>query len=208
MLLTKQLLSSLLPLCKNPQLYVEPLNQAISKYNINTVNRLACFLSQIAHESGSLNRMQENLNYSPSRLMQVWPNRFPSLDIANQYGNNPQKIANKVYSNRMGNGDEASNDGYKYRGRGLLQITGKSNYAIIAKYLNLDLLNNPDLLLDPTNAVNSAAHYWNNHDCNNLADKLDHTSITKKINGGVNGLKDRIDLYNHINQVLIKNNIK
>jgi len=124
-------------------------------------------------------------------LWRVWPSRFPSLDVANQYANNPQKLANKIYSGRMGNGDEESGEGYAYRGRGLIQMTGKETYANCGSGLGMDLVGDPDRLLDPQYAALSAGWFWNKKGLNDLADTGDYETMTKRINGGIVGLDDR-----------------
>ncbi len=200
-LFTSVSLQNLLPKCKDPDKWVEPLNDICPKYDINSPDRLACFLAQVAHESGSFNTLTENLNFSATRLMAVWPKRFPDMAVAAQYAGNPQKLANYVYANRMGNGDAASGDGYNFRGRGLIQLTGRSNYQRAGQQLNLPLLANPDLLLEPRNAVLSAAWFWASLGLNELADDKtadddleDFKLITKRINGGLNGLTERANL--------------
>ncbi len=167
-------------------------------YEINSPNRIAGFLSQIAHESAGLTRLTENLNYTAERLMAVWPRRFPSIEFAKQYGRNPEKIANLVYASRMGNGDEASGEGWKYRGRGLKQLTGKSNYAACSKALGEDFVNDPDRLLMPVNAALSAGWFWSENGLNRFADADDFVGMTKRINGGTIGLEDRQARYKRI----------
>ena len=171
--------------------WLEPLNDVFSKYQINTPKRQACFIGQCQHESNNFRALEENLNYSAKALMRTWPSRFPEDMIANQFANNPQKIANKVYAGKMGNSQE--NDGWTYRGRGVIQLTGHDNYAVFAKASGLDCVRNPDLLLDPKNAMLSAGWYWNKHGLNALADAYDVQTITKRINGGLNGIDDRIE---------------
>jgi putative chitinase len=134
--------------------------------------------------------LEENLNYSPERLTKVWPSRFPDLTIATKYGYNPQALANKVYAGRLGNNQES--DGWKYHGRGLIQLTGRENYERCGSSLGVDLIGNPDWLLDPKYAALSAGWYWNKHGLNELADAQEHGIITKRINGGTLGLDDRI----------------
>jgi len=163
------------------------------KYGLNTRLRIAHFMAQIEHESG-LKPISENLNYSTSGLMDIFEKYFPVSDIAFIYARQPEKIANRVYANRMGNGDETSGDGWKYRGRGFIQITGKENYLKLANDTNLDCLNNPDLLLKEANAMISALWFWNLKGLNKLADKNDIIGITKKINGGLNGIEHRKEL--------------
>ena len=164
----------------------------LDENGINTPLRLAHFFSQISHESG-LKPISENLNYSAKRLLQIFPKHF-NTEKAILYANKPQLIANKVYANRMGNGSEDSGEGWKYRGRGFIQITGKENYFRLANDTDLDCLKNPDLLLDEANAMVSVVWFWNLKGLNKLADKDDIIGITKKINGGMNGLEHRKEL--------------
>jgi putative chitinase len=162
------------------------------KYELNTPLRIAHFMAQIEHES-NLKPISENFNYSASGLIRVFRKYFTDLEAIN-YANQPQRIANRVYSNRMGNGNEKSGEGWKYRGRGFIQITGKENYFRLAKDTDLDCLKNPDLLLEEANAIISALWFWNLKGLNKLADKDDILDITKRINGGVNGLTHRKEL--------------
>jgi putative chitinase len=171
--------------------WLKPLNDTFAKYDISSPVRQAFFIGQCAHESGNFRILEENLHYSASALMRVWPSRFPNLDVANQYANNPEKIANKVYGGRMGNGDEESGDGWKYHGRGLIQLTGKENYANCGSGMGVDLLSDPGRLLDPEYAALSAGWFWNKKGLNSLADKQDYVTITQRINGGTLGLEDR-----------------
>ena len=171
--------------------WLEPLNEAFQKYDISTPTRQAFFVGQCAHESGNFRILEENLRYSATALMRVWPSRFPNLEVANQFAGNAEKIANKVYCGRMGNGDEESGDGWKYHGRGLIQLTGKDNYANCGSSLGLDFLSSPDLLLSPKYAALSAGYFWNKKGLNALADSQDYDTMTKRINGGLIGLDDR-----------------
>lgn len=171
--------------------FVDPLNKTCAKYNINTVSRLTMFLAQIGHESMELNAVKENLNYSANALRATFPSRFPTDAIANLYARQPEKIANKIYASRMGNGDEASGDGFKYRGRGLIQLTGKNNYSFFAKSMNMTLDQAVAYLETPEGAAMSAGWFWNNDNINPLADKNDFIAVTKTINGGTLGLADR-----------------
>lgn len=164
------------------------------KYGLTTKLRIAHFMAQLDHESG-LKPIGENLNYSASGLIRVFRKYFSDLE-AIQFANQPKRIANRVYANRMGNDDEASGEGWKYRGRGFIQVTGKNNYFILAKDTGLDCLNNPDLLLEEANAMISALWFWNLKGLNKLADKNDLKGITKRINGGYNGLSHRQELLN------------
>ena len=171
--------------------WLGPLEETFAKYDISTSQRQSSFIGQCAHESGNFRILEENLNYSAARLMAVWPSRFPSLDVAEQYANNPEKLANKIYSGRMGNGNEESGEGYAYRGRGLLQMTGKEAYANCGSGLGMDFLSNPDLLSTPEYACLSAGWFWGKRGLNVLADSKDYETMTKRINGGLNGLDDR-----------------
>ena len=168
----------------------EPLQAAFDKYDINTPKRQAAFIGQCAHESGNFKTLEENLHYKAESLMKVWPSRFPSKDVADQFANNPEKIANKVYSGRMGNTEDG--DGWKYHGRGLIQLTGKENYERCGLAIGADLLSDPNLLLDTRYAALSAGWFWNKHGLNELADAQEYGMITKRINGGTLGLDDRI----------------
>ena len=174
----------------------------LNSYWINSTIRKAAFLSQCHHESAGFKKLEENLNYNPLRLTQIWPNRFPNVSFAKRYAHNPIALGNFVYSNRMGNGNELSGDGYKFRGRGLLQITGRVNYEIMHGALNIDCINNPDLLLVPDNAIRSACIIWTKLNLNQIADKEDIAAITKKINGGTNGLQERIFQYKRYKKLL------
>lgn len=154
-------------------------------------NRLHFFLAQLGHESAGLTRREENLNYSAARLMAVWPARFPDLTFAGKYANNPEKLGNFVYGDRLGN--TKTGDGYKYRGRGYIQITGRENYREVGKLAGLTLEENPDLAAQAKNAVKIACAYWKRTKLNPLCDSGDFVGVTKKINGGTNGLQDRFE---------------
>ena len=169
--------------------WLDPLNATFAKYDISTPARQAFFMGQCAHESGNFKVLEENLHYKAETLMRVWPSRFPDMDTANKYANNPQLIADKVYSGRMGNVEEG--DGWKYHGRGLIQLTGRDNYANCGLGLGVDLLGNPDWLLDPKYATLSAGWFWGKRGLNVLADSKDYETMTKRINGGLIGLDDR-----------------
>ena len=180
------------------------------KYEINTALRLAHFLAQVNHESSNMKVIEENLKYSAKRLLQVFRRYFKTLEEAKLYEFKQQKIANKVYANRMGNGSELSGDGWKYRGRGLIQLTGKNNYLKFSRWYNDSkiFVDNPDLLLQPQFAVLSAFYYWTTRKINDMIiEKADQYEvckrITKVINGGYNGLDDRWQrfkiIYNKIN---------
>jgi putative chitinase len=185
--------------------WYEGLCQALPQYEIDTVQRVAAFIAQCAHESGGFRLMEENLNYKAATLTKLWPQRYPA-GIAEQYAGKPQAIANKSYGGRMGNGPEATGDGWKYRGRGILQLTGKDNYRACSQFLFQDgtLLDDPDLLLDPYYATHSACWFWAKNGLNQYADSGDFTTMTKRINGGTIGLDDRIKHYKHAVEVLSK----
>jgi len=183
--------------------------QYCDKNKINTSERISHFLAQVNYESGYMNYVEEKFTYSAKRLLQVFPKYFKNVDEANEYAYKPEKIANRVYANRMGNGDEQSGDGYRYRGRGLIQLTGKKNYLEFSKWYNDSkiFVDSPDLLLQPQFAVLSAFFYWDKNKLNdyiiietgsyNICKKL-----TKKINGGYNGLEERFKLFLKISGIL------
>jgi putative chitinase len=160
------------------------------QYGLTTRLRIAHFMAQIEHESG-LKPISENLNYGSKRLREVFKKYFTTIELANKYQNRPEAIANRVYANRMGNGDEESGEGWKYRGRGFIQITGKENYFRLANDTDIDFLHNPDLLLEEANAMVSALWFWKIKGLNKFADLDDVLTITKRINGGTNGLEHR-----------------
>lgn len=172
--------------------WVDPLNDTFAKFGISTPRQQAAFIGQCGHECGNFRILEENLNYRAATLMKLWPKRFPTLEFANQYAGNPKKIANMVYSSRMGNRDEASGDGYRFRGRGCIQLTGHSNYFHAGKALGVDFVMEPDLVASPKYAALTAGFFWSTHDCNRLAEAGDWTALTRKINGGTIGLSDRI----------------
>jgi putative chitinase len=171
--------------------WLEPLEDTFAKYDINTPERQAAFIGQCAHESGNFKTLEENLNYSSQALMRTWPTRFPDSAIAMKYAYHPEMIANKVYGGRMGNGVEETGDGWKYHGRGLIQLTGKENYANCGSGIGVDLLSSPGLLNTPEYAALSAGWFWNKKGLNTLADAGDFETMTKRINGGTLGLEDR-----------------
>lgn len=189
------------------QLELEDLPLLFEKYEINTVNRAAGFLAQCSHESNNFSVLEENLNYSAAALIKVFPKHFKSMDEAEQYARNPKKIANRVYANRMGNGDEASGDGYKFRGRGFIQLTGKNNYQMFAETLKLSLDETINYCTTKNGAIESALFYWMNNNINSLCDKDDIETMTKAINGGLNGLDDRTSKYIEYKKILSNNKI-
>lgn len=184
--------------------WVGPLNQAMIKWGITNNARIAAFLAQLAHESAELTRLEENLNYSAEALVRVWPTRFTRED-AEACARQPERIANRVYANRLGNGDVASGDGWLYRGRGPIQITGKENYRHCSVAIAGDadtLLVNPDFLRAPTYGAESAGWFWASRGLSELADRGGFEEITRKINGGLNGLEDRVAYWNRAIGVL------
>ena len=172
--------------------WVPALNDTFAKFGIATVRQQAAFIGQCAHECGNYKILEENLNYRAATLMKLWSKRFPTQEIANSYEKNPKKIANMVYSNRMGNRDEASGDGYRFRGRGCIQLTGHSNYFHAGQACGVDFVMNPDLVATPQYAAMTAGWFWSTHGCNPLAENQDWIALTKKINGGIIGIDDRI----------------
>jgi len=181
-----------------------PLDAAMTAFTINTPKRAAAFLAQAAHESIGFTRLQENLSYStPERLMEVFKGRFTGLADAAQYLRQPEKLANRVYANRLGNGDTASGDGWKYRGRGLFQLTGRANYMAAGDGLGTDYKANPDLVAEPPDAAFTAAWYWAVGNLNAMADLGQIDTITRRINGpAMLGADERRALYQRFLQVL------
>ena len=178
-----------------PQVVIDSIPEVAAKFGINTPLRVAHFLAQCGHESGGFRVTQENLNYSAKGLNGIFRKYFPTEAAAAAYARQPQKIANKVYANRMANGSEASGDGYKFRGRGYIQLTGRDNYTQFGKAIGVDIPSNPDLVASKY-ALASAAWFWSKNGLNKLADNgasdTAVTSITKRVNGGTIGLADRI----------------
>jgi putative chitinase len=194
MTITLELLQKIAPATKAEKLegFVEGLAEACDKFQINTISRQACFLAQVGHESGGFNAVKENLNYGAQGLVGTFHKYFPTLEAAQPYERNPEAIANHVYANRMGNGDEESGDGFKYRGRGLIQLTGHDNYAAFAADLGMTIDETIEYLETYEGAAMSAAWFWWKNNLNDWADKEDMLTLTKRINGGTIGLDDRI----------------
>lgn len=183
--------------------YIEPLNVVGEYYELFDNNkRIAGFLAQTMHESGAFTVTQENLNYSVAGLRKIFNKYFPTDELARQYAKQPEKIANRVYANRMRNGDENSGDGWKFRGRGLIQLTGRDNYTKLANDLEMTLDETVKYLETPNGATASAGWFWDNNDLNSYCDKGDFIGLTKRINGGTIGLEDRQQYYNKILQLL------
>ena len=177
-----------------------PLNQVFVKYDLDTPKRQAAFIGQCAVESANFTRLQENLKYSAQRLTQVWPSRFPSIEAATPYANNPEKLANFVYAGRMGNLQDG--DGWQFHGRGLIQLTGRENYENCGNGIGVDLINDPDLLLTPQYAALSAGWFWGKRGLNALADTQEYGTMTRRINGGTTALEERIAKITKALQVL------
>jgi len=177
----------------------------IEKFGIDGPLRLSHFLSQCAHESGNFKFVKENLNYSADGLRKIFPKYFPTLEAANKYARQPEKIANKVYGSRMGNGDEASGDGFKFRGRGYIQLTGKDNYTAFDKFVDDDILANPDLVATKY-PLTSAAFFFHKNKLWEVCDRGHSddvvTAVTKRVNGGTHGLADRQDKFDLFHSTL------
>ena len=203
--LSLQQLKQLLP--KNP--YVDHWHHALSQllpdYEINTPQRIAAFIAQCAHESGGFMVLKENLNYKAATLRKIFPKYFPTDEMANEYASKPNKqeaIANLVYANRMGNGGPETGDGYRYCGRGLIQLTGKSNYSWFAASLGIPVEEAAEYLQTFEGAAQSACWFWETNNLNRFADVGDIKGLTKAINGGYIGLEDRIKHYEHALHVM------
>jgi len=186
----------------NLEKYTPYLLELMPKYGINNPLRQRHFLAQILQESGEFSAVRENMNYSAKRLREVFPRYFQTIELAELYANKPEKIANRVYANRLGNGSELSNEGWIFRGGGLIQTTGKSNYEATGQGISVDLVNNPELITEPYNAVASACWFWKRHNINKYADKDDIVAVTKIINGGTNGLEGRKKYYAGLKNLL------
>lgn len=190
--ITQQQLLQILPQARQVAgFFVPALNAAMVRFKINSPVRMAAFIAQVGHESGQLTRMVENLNYSADRLQAVWPNRFDVAQAA-QVARKPEQIANIVYGGRMGN--TLPGDGWKYRGRGLIQLTGANNYRAAGSAIGLDLINHPELVEQPDTAALVAGWFWQSNGLNELADAGQFDKITRAINGGLNGQADRVAL--------------
>jgi len=182
--------------------WVDALNETFQRFNILTPIQQASFIGQCGHECGNFRILEENLNYRAETLMKLWKSRFPTIEVANEYAKNPKKIANKVYANRMGNRDESSGDGYRFRGRGCIQLTGHANYFHAGQACGEDFVMQPDLVATPRYAAMTAGWFWDTHKLNQYADRQDFLMMTKKINGGTIGLDDRIKHINHALDIL------
>lgn len=204
-ILTRDQLAELLP--GNPYIdyWYNALVQLLPDYDINTPQRIAAFVAQCAHESGNFRVLKENLNYKAVTLRKIFPKYFPTDAIAAQYAALPNKqeaIANKVYGGRMGNGPEETGDGFRYCGRGLIQLTGKNNYEAFAMSIETPVEEIPEYLATFEGAAQSACWFWETNNLNKWADTGDIRELTRRINGGYIGLEDRIKHYNHALHVL------
>ena len=200
-ILSQDQLAQIIP--GNPYIehWYKALSEALPDYDINSPQRVASFLAQCGHESGGFTAIKENLNYKAESLVRVWPKYFNASN-ANDYAHNQEKIDNRAYANRMGNGDEASGDGYRFCGRGLIQLTGRSNYQAFADSIQEDINNLPDYLATFEGCVQSACWFWEANNLNQYADNYDLLTMTKKINGGTLGLDDRTARYKKALQIM------
>ena len=198
---TKEQLSSVIG--NNPNLdgWYEALSNVLPEYEIDSPQRVSAFIAQCTHESGGFKRLKENLNYKWESLRKVFPKYFPTDELAQEYAHKQEQIANRVYGGRMGNGDESSGDGFRYCGRGLIQLTGKNNYTKFAESIDMAVEEVPALLETFEGAVKSACWFWKTNNLNQYADAGDILTMTKRINGGTIGLEDRIKHYNHALEV-------
>ena len=202
--ITLEQLKKSVPNCEHPEKFLPHLNHYMINEGIITPLRKAHFLAQVAHESGDLNRLTENLNYSATALQNTFRKYFADRETAEKYARRPEAIANRVYANRMGNGPESSGDGWRYRGAGLIQLTGKNNHKAFADASGKPLESIGDYLRSYEGAVHSAVWFWAKNGLNKLADQNDIMGITRRINGGYNGLQDRTDKFRRIIQILDK----
>jgi putative chitinase len=194
---TQTQLSKLLPDNNYVEYWYSALLKCLPDYEINTPERVAAFVAQCSHESAGFKTLKENLNYRAESLLRVFPKYFPSLELAQEYAHDQEAIANRVYANRMGNGSEDSGDGFKYCGRGLIQLTGKNNYTAFAQSIDTALEEIPEFLTTFEGAVQSACWFWDSNNLNQYADTSDILTLTKRINGGTIGLEDRKKHYEH-----------
>lgn len=201
-ILSRDQLAQLIPGNPYVDYWHSAMDRCLPDYDINTPQRIAMFVAQCAHESGNFRILKENLNYRAESLTKVWPRHFPNIDIARQYANKQEAIANRAYANRMGNGPEESGDGWRYCGRGLIQLTGKDNYTRFAMSIETPVEEIPAYLGTFEGAVQSACWFWETNNLNRWCDQGDVVTVTKKINGGTIGLADRQKHYQHALHVL------
>lgn len=204
-MITPELLLKIAPQAHDADEWAPALDIAAGMYGIDRGNRVNMWLAQLAHESAGFTRFEENLSYGIDGLMRVFKKYFPTRELAEQYARRPDRIANRVYAGRMGNGPESSGDGWAYRGRGPIQRTGKAGYKHDGEKLRVDLINFPDKLTEPEYGSQSAALYWFENRCNELADAGDFTSITRAINGGLTGIDDRKHWLSRVQRVMNAN---
>ena len=197
-------LDQLKQMVKNPHIthWHGVLDQLLDDYEINTPLRVAHFVAQCAHESGNFVFIKENLNYKAASLQKIFGKYFPTAELAAQYANRPERIANRVYANRMGNGDETSGDGFRYCGRGLIQLTGKDNYTFFAGSLDISVEEASEYLATFEGSAQSACWFWEQNKLNRFADANDTKGLTRAINGGYIGLEDRMKHTEHALHVL------
>jgi putative chitinase len=201
MQITREQLQQIIPRNLYIDQWCSALNQLLPDYGIDTPQRVAAFLAQCAHESGNFVFLKENLNYKWASLRKVFPKYFPTDELAQAYEKQPQRIANRIYGSRMGNGDEASGDGFRYCGRGLIQLTGRNNYEAFADSIESTPEEVSAYLETFEGAVQSACWFWETNNLNQFADADDIKTMTKRINGGFIGLEDRIKHYEHAKHV-------
>lgn len=201
-MITLEQLKEIIPNNPNVEQWHQALEQLLPEYSINTPERIAAFIAQCAHESAEFTAIKENLNYRAESLQKTFHKYFPTPELAQQYAKQPERIANRVYADRMGNGDESSGDGYRYCGRGLIQLTGKNNYQAFADSMECSLESAVEYLATFEGAVQSACWFWETNNLNELADAGDIKAMTKRINGGYIGLEDRQHHYEKIKEIL------
>lgn len=208
MLITLDILKAVYPTTSSDKLalFVAPLNKLLPQYGITSVNEVSAFIAQVGHESANFGRFTENLNYTAAGLRRVFRKYFPTQVLADRYARQPQAIANRVYANRMGNGNERSGDGWRYRGKGLIQVTGHDNHAAFAKFMEMTVNDAVAYMLTAEGAVMSAIWFWKMRDCGQYCNKADGSvdmlNLSKRINGGVFGLQDRVDHFVKVRKLL------
>jgi putative chitinase len=202
-MITPEQIKAILPQCLDPATWAKALNTACPQFGVDTPGRMAAFIAQVGHESVQLNRRRENLSYSMRALMNTWPKRFPTEESTTSFVRNPERLANYVYANRLGNGDFASGDGWRYRGGGLIQLTGRANYREAGDAIGVPLESMPQKVEQPDVAARSSAWWWSAHGCNELADAGNFEKITETINGPAKlGLEARGLLWLKAKQIL------
>lgn len=202
MQITQDQLQQLIPKNSHVDQWCDALNTVLPRYQIDTLERVAAFVAQCGHESAGFTALKENLNYGAPGLMTTFKKYFPTQELANSYARQPERIANRVYADRMGNGNEASGDGWRYCGRGLIQLTGKNNYTAFAASIDMPVEEVPAYLETFEGAVESACWFWNTNKLNQYADSGDLDTMTRRINGGLHGIDDRRARYNNALTVL------